>query len=54
LNRVELSGIACTEKELFEKRKVMLGEAGAVMRLVAWTGQVIEGIGEIKGPGDVG
>lgn len=32
----------------------MPGEAGAVVWLVAWTGQVIEGIGEIKDPGDVG
>lgn len=51
---VELSGIACTEQELFVGRNVMPREAGSVMRLVAWMGQGIEGIGEIKGPGDVG
>ncbi|MFZ1748497.1 MAG: hypothetical protein WBO24_11465 [Nitrospirales bacterium] len=54
LNMLELSGIAFTKKELSVGRKVMPWEAGSVKRLVAWMGQVIEGIGETKGPGDVG
>lgn len=50
---VELSGIACTKQELSVGRNVMIREAGSVTRLVTWMGQVIEGIGEIIGPGDV-
>jgi hypothetical protein len=54
LNMLELSGIAFTINELSVGRKVMPREAGPVKRLVAWMGQFIEGIGETKGPGDVG
>ncbi len=53
VNMVELAGIACTKQELSEGRNVMIREAGSVTRLVTWMGQVIEGIGEIIGPGDV-
>lgn len=51
---LERSGIAFAKKELSVGRKVMPREAGSVKRLVAWMGQVVEGIGETKGPGDVG
>jgi len=54
LNMLELSGFALTKKELSVGWSVMPREAGSVQRLVAWMGQVIEEIGEAKGPGDVG
>lgn len=51
---IELWGMASIKKELSVGRKVMLRKAGSVRRLVAWMGQVFEGLGETKSPGDVG